>query len=335
MIQQSIFPVATLDRNRVRWTDYLHVLTPVERLGELMFKRDDLFAPLGFGSINGSKCRQCLWLVHRKVQRGCRGLVTGASILSPQHSIVSTVANHLGIPTRHVIGATNMESARKYPSIAIAELMGARFEIINVAYNPMLQRHVKLLLGEPEYAGWDELQYGITIDHRQPGVTPEDVEGFHLVGAEQVKNLPEDMEYLIIPSGSCNTLTSILYGMALYRDRFPNLKRIISVGIGPSKLDWAEERLAMISYVTKLDAQELILDRPNRFEYFDLHKVYKYTDRVKAEYHGLALHGTYEAKCAVEIQKHKPELLTPTTVFWIVGSEASFERTKEVLRKCA
>ena len=38
--------------------DHLLDLTPVENIGGMWWKREDKFAPLGYGGINGSKLRQ-------------------------------------------------------------------------------------------------------------------------------------------------------------------------------------------------------------------------------------------------------------------------------------
>ena len=63
MESESIFDVLSIDRNKVKWEDYISVLTPIERIGDMHFKREDLFAPLGVGGINGSKLRQAIYLV--------------------------------------------------------------------------------------------------------------------------------------------------------------------------------------------------------------------------------------------------------------------------------
>jgi hypothetical protein len=40
-----------------------------------------------------------------------------------------------------------------------------------------------------------------------------DIEAFHRVGSEQVRNLPDHMETLIIPAGSRSSVVSVLYGL--------------------------------------------------------------------------------------------------------------------------
>lgn len=327
--------------NHIECVDYMNELTPVERVGELMFKREDVgFAPLGIGSINGSKARQCMWLIRRLYEKGYGGIATGASVLSPQHCIVAAMAAHFGMSSLHVVGATNPESSSKHPSVAIAKLLGAKFDYIGSAYNSSLQPRVahwvntgKTLNGR----SFMKIEYGITVDHRDPKNTPGLVTAFHLVGARQTTNLPEEMETLIIPAGSCNTFVSIMYGLAAgsvikSRSPLPNLKKVIAVGIGPLKLNWAQERLAIISQVANIDAQHWLFHEG--FEYIDLHGTgaYAYSDRVYAQYEGIKFHPNYEAKVFTWLKKHRPrDLFNSKTVFWIVGSEPSLEATKRAI----
>lgn len=226
--------------------EYAKQLTPVERVGELLFKREDKFSPVADGSVNGSKARQCWWLVNRLNEKGCEGIVTAASVLSPQHSLVAAMARHFDMKSLHVVGATNPDSSSKHPSVAIAKLLGAKFDYIGSAYNNSLQPRVDHLVNEARQHGhyWDKIEYGITLEHTQH--PSELIQQFHLVGARQVQNLPEEVETLIIPAGSCNTFVSIMYGLAACnllpnRKANPNLKKIIAVGIGPSRLGWAQD----------------------------------------------------------------------------------------------
>ena len=64
-MSQSIFKTLSTDRKVVKWEDYLRHLTPVENHQGVWFKREDYFAPLGYGGPNGSKMRQLIWLCLR------------------------------------------------------------------------------------------------------------------------------------------------------------------------------------------------------------------------------------------------------------------------------
>ena len=173
------------------------------------------------GGINGSKLRQCIWLTEQYVKTSDNpiGVISGTSVKSPQLPMGSAVAFHYNLESIHVIGATKPEIAHKHENVNMATWFGARFFVNpNIAYNPVLQRKVREILEkDKQLKNYFYLEYGITVDHKiNP---PERVERFHYVGSEQVKNIPENIENLIIPAGSCNSCTSILYGIARFKPK--------------------------------------------------------------------------------------------------------------------
>lgn len=350
LLTDSTFPVASIERAESRWEEHIWDLSPVERHGMIYFKREDKFAPLGRGGINGSKLRQLIWLVSRYVNKpGAAGLISGASVKSPQLSMGTAVATHFGLPSIHVIGATNPESATKHENVAIANWLGARFHIAPVAYNPFLQRRVRELLAREELKGWMLLEYGITLDHKQNAA--EGIEAFHRVGSEQVKNIPDDIETLLVPAGSCNSCTSILYGIARFRPA--GLKRVILFGIGPNRIDWLHERLRAIERASGVDIIRLFRrtfrhnpekearynvnpHAPYELLHYDLHgsKFASYSDEMPCEWLGIAFHPTYEGKIWTYIRRNAEEFrpyITERTCFWIVGSKPTKERMMGIL----
>ena len=64
----TIFQTLSLDRSQIHWEEQLLELTPVEEVGGVWFKREDYFAPLGYSGINGSKLRQCIYLIDEYVR---------------------------------------------------------------------------------------------------------------------------------------------------------------------------------------------------------------------------------------------------------------------------
>ena len=307
------------------WREGLSDLTPVETVAGLQFKREDKFAPLGYGCINGSKLRQLIWLVDGYVKKGdARGLISGASVHSPQLSMGSAVAAHYGIPSTHVLGATNPTSSLKYLDVEMASRFGATFEYSKVAYNGALQGMVKRLLKTERYSRYFYLEYGVTLGHREHRA--RDIEAFHRVGAEQVRNLP-DCNYLILPAGSCNSLVSILYGLAIFR---PNIKRLVLVEIGPNRRQWVRERLLAIQAIVGGNVAG-VLNAYNT-EYHDLHgsKYVTYQETMRYLHGDIAMHPRYEGKVMTYLSQHRPRYLTdPDNVMWIIageGKKSAFEK---------
>lgn len=301
----TVFPRPSLDRQEVRWEDSLGTLTPWENRNGIWFKRDDYFAPLGYGGPNGSKMRQLIWYINR-YRPGKTHIVTGASIQSPQLSMSAIVGAHYGLRARQVV-YSKPNSVLRHENPRIAAGFGAVFEYASGPYNPIIQRRVADLTQPSSLV----VEYGITLPHdRYPA---DDVRKFHEVGAHQVSNLPEQVRTLIAPAGSCNSLCSILLGLS----REPaNVHTLFTIGIGPEKREWVRERMALIG----VDVDAL----PFKWQHHSLHttKFAKYSDKFTGEhYEGITFHPTYEAKMWRWLRQNPQALPQDDTVgFWIVGS---------------
>jgi len=305
--EQTVFPVLGLDRAAVRWEEHLATLTPWEERDGMWFKREDYFAPFGYGGPNGSKLRQLIWFVNRN-RAGRTHILTGASVQSPQLSMSAIVGAHYGLPAREVV-YSKPRTLLGHPNPRIAAGFGARFEYARGPYNPILQARVADLQREDSLV----VEYGITLDHHSHPA--EQVQKFHEVGAHQVQNLPPQVTRLIVPAGSCNSLTSILLGLS----RAPgNLDELRTIGIGPDKREWMRERLALFG----VNPDRL----PFRWRHFSLHDTgyAKYSDHFRGEaYSGIRFHPTYEAKIWrwLHTTHNSLGLFDGRTGFWIVGGE--------------
>ena len=264
------------------WTD----LTPVENIDGHWYKREDLFAPLGPGGINGSKLRQLVFLVATAVEAGATEIVTAASVRSPQISMTSVVGAAFGLPVNVILGATSPESSLKYPNVRIGALAEATFHFVKVGYNPYLQARAKEM--RDARPGAYLVNYGITTE---ADADPADVEAFHRVGAAQVVNLP-NVETLIMPCGSANTTVSALYGLGSIGAP-ATLRRVVLVGIGPNREEWVDRRLEAIGGTLSSPIRQ-----PFEVEVVDLHTtgVVKYSDTVPWREDGIDFHPTYEGK---------------------------------------
>lgn len=279
--------------------------TPWEQHEGIWFKREDKFAPLGYGGPNGSKLRQLIHLFHR--HRGnATHVVTGASVLSPQHLMTAIVAYHYGLPSRHVIASQHPE---RHLSTRIAQRFGAHFESIKVGYNPAIQRKVRELLLPDSFL----VPYGISIDHENS--RPEDLLAFHQVGANQVQNIPADVTTLVAPAGSCNSLTSIMLGLYQMKDRH-HVRKLISIGIGPDRREFTTSRLRRMG----VDLNNL------GFEWDNSHSLHDsgyagYSDAMPESFGGINFHPTYEGKMIRWMKEHGWLVPNVGLGFWIVGSD--------------
>ena len=324
----TIFDITSLSRNDVKWEDYLYKQTPVEKIGGIYFKREDKFAPLGYGSINGAKLRQCIWLVNDWVKtKGIRGVVSGSVVGSPQHPFIASICKHFKIGC---LIATGSKKYQDHLNMAMAEELGAKFHIAKIGYAKALQS-ISFKLSERLH-NHEVLETNITVDERLN--PPSRIEAFHRIGAEQVKNIPDDVETIIIPCGSCNSVVSILYGVGLFKPK--SLKNIVLMGIGnngSNNLDYIPRRLSIISAVKKLKLTELFRfdnesGKYNIFHYNLNGSGYcSYSDLMPYNHSGLEFHPRYEGKCMNYINDNKEmfsHFWTEKTLFWVVGNEPTW-----------
>jgi len=319
----SIFDVKSINRNIVRWEDYLYKPTPVEHRGEIWFKREDMFAPLGYDGVNGSKLRQCIWLVNDWVKKkNIRGVVSGSVVGSPQHPFIASTCKHYGIGCLIATGSKNHQS---HLNMQMAQELGAKFYVANIGYARALQSiSFKLAKQLPNH---EVLETNITVDEKlNPAYR---IEEFHRVGAEQVKNIPNQIETIIIPCGSCNSVVSILYGIHLFKPK--RLKNIILMGIGNNgsfNIDYIPRRLKIISSVLGKDIHSDFSFKNGKYKMIH-HNLNgtgycTYSDIMPYNYHGLIFHPRYEGKCMNYIQENKEkfkEYWTQNTLFWVVGNK--------------
>ena len=241
----SIVPIGA---NR-RFADYMWELTPIEQKSDGMFyKREDKFALHGINTINGSKCRQLLHLFENR-PTGVDTVVHATNVnSSPQTPMTAVMANHYGLRCIQVAGGTNYESISKKEFPKFATMFGVEYDLkCKVAYNVAIQKRVKEIM--EHIPNSFTIERDITLDHKLPKNKIDDVRKFHEVGAYQTRNIPDHIEDLILPFGSANSATSVLYGLHVdleSGEHNRNLKRIHLVNVGVDKRIYMFERLGMM-----------------------------------------------------------------------------------------
>lgn len=300
-------------------------ITPVELHEGMYFKRDDKFAPLGYGNINGSKLRQAVYLVDKWIkEKNIKGVVSGSVSQSPQHAFISEICKHYDLECLIVHAKKNVDES---PYLKVAKNNGSKFIKSKVGYAKTLGAIAKKMLKKfPEY---EYLETNITLDEKFNSW--EDIESFHNIGSLQVKNIPDHITTLIIPCGSCNSATSILYGLI----RFPKLsiKNIILMGIGnygSNNIEYIENRLKKICEIKKININD-IFDfkfkggnlKQHNMTYYNLNGegYCKYTDVMKEKAGDIEFHPRYEGKCIRYLKEYKKFEWNKNSLFWVVGSD--------------
>lgn len=114
--------------------DYKQI-TPVEKIGGLYFKRDDLF---NIGGMSGAKVRACYILGKMAKDNGYKILTTAGAKSSPQINIVATIGKELGL---EVVGHTS--DSKLQPDMISAIEKGARVEQHSYGYTTVLMKRTK------------------------------------------------------------------------------------------------------------------------------------------------------------------------------------------------
>jgi len=330
-MSESIFNTTSLDRSVIHWEDHIYDLSPVEKCGPIWLKREDKFAPLGYGNINGSKLRVCIWLISNAIASGAKGVIHGAVTGSPQHPMVATICKHYGVPCIDVVGTDDFVNHR---NLAIAKSMGAQFVPCKVGYAKTLEATAYRLQRE-QHPDYFVLETNITVTERRSGV--DRIKNFHAVGGAQAANIPEHISTLILPAGSCNSAVGALYGIAHRRaqSQLKNLRTVVLMGIGnygSKDPDFIRRRLSLIEAGDVFNwpwATDSTLPLGPDTDKIDVHHYdlngsgyCAYSDQMPFNFFGVELHPRYEGKIFNYLNDDWPKfghLFNNSTCFWIVG----------------
>lgn len=271
-------------------------LTPVQEIDGLYVKRDDLFSPFGMGSVNGGKLRQC-WMLVDRIKDEYNSTISCCSIHSPQAPISAAVSNHFGLPCHIYYGGTKEERLNELSMPKLVKKFEGEIEIYPSGRHSILYSKAKQ---NAERDNSFIISYGFNLKDY-----PELIFG---AVANQVENIPYDLDNLVITCGSGITTTGIIHGIAKFKKR---IKRLILVATAPSR----EIMIRKAIEDTGLDIEYIIVDLFHR-------KGFVYEEGVLECLEGIELHPNYEAKTYKWlVEESLIDLHNYRTLFWIVGSK--------------
>lgn len=288
-------------------------ITPVEEIGGLLYKRDDLYMPFDDIPLSGGKVRQAIYLIgnnYEYIRDECNGQVyTASAITSPQGIIISKVASAFGFQSHIYLGTGSYKSIRENPLTMQILMMGGRIHLNKgCGYDSMLSSKIKKLQegGEKLF----HVKFGINLEQN-----PEAILGS--IGY-QVQNIPKDLDYLIIPCGSCITMSGIIRGLLEY-DIHP--KHI--VGIQISGYDRTKQLRSILG--DDLDRVPWELRISKEFDYHTPCNIWLEN--------GIRLDVLYEAKAYHYMQNFMlDEIKDKKVLFWIVGNSSAVRFSNIVVK---
>lgn len=262
----------------------------------MLFKREDLYTPFGAGEVNGGKLRQCMLLVN-KIHKDYDGLITCCSIHSPQAPITAATAKAFGMECNILYGGTKPETLRQLPMPRLCMRYGAKLTIGARSGRSSILYSIAQRLKENRNNRDYIILYGINLKEH------EDI----LLGAvaSQVRNIPDEIENLVLTCGSGITAVGVMAGLKQFNKK---VKNVHLVATGPDRQQLIHSTL-----------QKANADRP--FFYHDLFHTrgFSYEEPFCSVWGGIKLHPNYEAKTMAWFAKSglRPE----DTLFWITGAE--------------
>ena len=277
------------------------VLTPIEEYDHILFKRDDLFMPFPNEKINGGKVRQAMNLIYHNLDlirnEYNSKVATSCGIHSPQGMIVSRVAKAYNLGCFVGYGSLSDKTLAENPFIQHIRLNnGVANRIANYSFDSVVSFHLRELRDEGQGKNFFIIKFGIDID-RNPVVID--------CIANQVENLPDNLDNLVIPCGSGITSGAILRGIKKYGKK---VKAIYVVHVS------SEDRRNIIKKIE--DSVPYIYVKGTG---------YRYGQEVKITVdEKLNLDSIYEAKAFDWMTKHI-DSKKERTLFWCVGN-ATFYR---------
>lgn len=221
---------------RIRYVVDPDELTPVQKFGDYLLKRDDLFTVAG---CYGGKARTAWKLAQNSV-----GLVTAGHLDSPQINIVAHIGKKLGVPV-HCHTSTGKLSAE----LLDAQEAGAKIFQHRPGYGTVLRKRAK---DDAEENMWTLIPFGMESNDVVREI------------AKQMCNIPfGKFKRLVTIVGSGMTLCGILRGLqVLGKETTPVLG--VLVGADPSK--------RLMEYVPDVNFKNLTVERSplnykQRFKY--------------------------------------------------------------------
>jgi 1-aminocyclopropane-1-carboxylate deaminase/D-cysteine desulfhydrase-like pyridoxal-dependent ACC family enzyme len=274
-------------------------ITPIEEYNGIIYKREDKYLPFEDVPISGGKVRQALSLILNncdKIKNNCDGLVaTATSVNSPQGIVVSRAAKEFGFDSIIVFGATKQETLMRNIMVKWILDSGAKIDYeCKIAYDNALNSRINQIQSARKLF---HIKFGINLESNPDAIINSI--------ANQVQNIPNDLDNLIIPTGSAITAGGILCGLEQYNIK---PKRVIIVQIAGYD---RRETLHKIFRILNV--------RHPEYEYV-ADKTYPYSKNLYIKLNDTEmLDPVYEAKAYEWMIKHI-NYRNEKTLFWLVGN---------------
>ena len=295
-------------------------LTPVETVEEVFFKRDDYYKPYGDYHPNGGKGRQAIKMfeVHLDAikNKHNNGVITAGSVHSPQSANIGIVARQFGVNCITCVGGTKPENLDIHHMMKLTKHYGSEIRIVaghgmsNVIHARMREeakktKHMVLEQGELLESNPSEMFYAT---------------------ADQVENIPDELDTLVIPTGVGVQLMGVLLGLKKFNKK---VKRIHSICVGPTR----EKHMKRYENELLKASGDLVWEREDSL---NLHQFTMYAHKApyskshNYEVNGNYIDDIYEGK-AYQWMLDNVDTKNEKTLFWCVGKRPRPEEVDHII----
>ena len=295
-------------------------LTPVEKVEEVFFKRDDYYKPFGEYHVNGGKVRQALIMFEKYIEKiqskHNNGVITAGSVHSPQSANIAKVAEFHQVKCITCVGGTKPENLDKHHMMKLTKHYGCEVKIVagHGMSNVIHARMRKLA----EDNGYMVIEQGELLQKN-----PLDM--FYAT-ADQVENIPDELDNLVVSTGVGVQLMGILLGLKKFNKK---VKHIHSICVGPTR----EKHMNRYENELLKASGDLVWERP---ESLNLNEFAMHAH--KAPYgkgHDYMVNGNYiddiyEGK-AYQWMLENVDTANEKTLFWCVGKRPRPEDVDHII----
>ena len=295
-------------------------LTPVEKVEEGFFKRDDYYKPFGEYHVNGGKVRQALIMFEKYIEniqsKHNNGVITAGSVHSPQSANIAKVAEFHQVKCITCVGGTKPENLDKHHMMKLTKHYGCEVKIVagHGMSNVIHARMRKLA----EDNGYMVIEQGELLQKN-----PLDM--FYAT-ADQVENIPDELDNLVVSTGVGVQLMGILLGLKKFNKK---VKHIHSICVGPTR----EKHMNRYENELLKASGDLVWERP---ESLNLNEFAMHAH--KAPYgkgHDYMVNGNYiddiyEGK-AYQWMLENVDTANEKTLFWCVGKRPRPEDVDHII----
>ena len=298
------------------------MITPVELIENIYYKRDDYFKPFGDYHVNGGKVRQALIMFEKYIDdiqsKHNNGVITAGSVHSPQSANIAKVAKFHEVKCITCVGGTKPENLDNHHMMRLTKHYGCEIKIVaGHGMSNVIHARMRELAKDN---GYMVIEQGELLE-KNPS------EMFYAT-ADQVENIPDELDNLVVSTGVGIQLMGILLGLKKFNKK---VKRIHSICVGPTR----EKHMKRYENEQLKSQDGMVWDKPeslNLNEFTMLAHKSPYGKGHDYMVNNSYIDDIYEGK-AYQWMLENVDTANEKTLFWCVGKRPRPEDVDYIIEK--